>query len=167
MKKLRSENSSERKLSFLEAKAKIEAYCAYQERCTVEVARKLFSWEITGEQQDQLISHLIQYNFLNEERFAESYVSGKFNIKRWGKQKIVQELKRRSVSEYSIRKAFEKIDAEEYKSVLRKLASTKLRDLESKKESEYVKKGKVYRYLLSKGYESEIIFSVLNEIFPV
>src|SRR5688572_5536586 len=100
--------------SFLEAKQKIEAFCAYQERCDFEVRQKLFSWGLFQEDVDALISDLITHNFLNEQRFAEAYVSGKFRIKKWGRVKIRQQLKLRKISEYSIKKGMQVIDDEEY-----------------------------------------------------
>ncbi|MCC7454537.1 MAG: RecX family transcriptional regulator, partial [Crocinitomix sp.] len=80
------------------AKSKIEAFCAYQERSHFEVKNKLESWFIDFRDINLLISELIETNFLNEERFASSYVSGKFRIKKWGKIKIRQQLKSKQVS---------------------------------------------------------------------
>ncbi len=165
MKKLRSDPSG-RNFSFLEAKTKIEAFCAYQERCAQEVSRKLDSWSITGEQQEQLLAHLISFNFLNEERFAEAFTSGKFRIKKWGRVKIRQQLKARNISEYSLKKALESIDPDLYIQTLRELAEAKLRDISRKKESDYVRKGKIFRFLSGKGFESDLVYDVLGELFP-
>src|SRR5690606_6548026 len=99
--------------SFQEAKLKIEAFCAYQERCDQEIRKKLHSWNLYSEDVDILISHLIQTNFLNEERFAAAFVSRKFRIKRWGRIKIKQHLKQKNISDYSINKGFKEIVDEE------------------------------------------------------
>lgn len=149
------------KYSFLEAKHKMEAYCAYQERCHFEVSNKLQSFDLSYEQQQQLIADLITNRFLDEERFAEAFASGKFRIKKWGKIKIRQHLKQRFVSEYSIKKALLAIDNEEYYAMLEKLASTKLRELENERDS-WKKKSKLLRFLASKGYEQDLIFEVTN-----
>lgn len=151
---------SECKLSFLEAKAKIEAYCAYQERCQSEVSNKLFQWGIVGEQQDQLIAHLISNRFLDEERFAEAYVSGKFRIKKWGRIKIRQHLKQKHISDYSIKKALAQIDGEEYFETLVQLCNQKSTQLGKEKDS-WAKKAKIMRFLASKGFESDLIYEVL------
>lgn len=150
-------------LSFLEAKAKIEAYCAYQERCQYEVATKLYAWGIVGEQQDQLISDLIVNRFLDEERFAEAYVSGKFRIKRWGRIKIRQHLKQKQISEYSIKKGLASIDMEEYYASIAHLIERKSADLEAETDP-WKKKAKIVRFLASKGYEQELIYEVLGEL---
>ncbi len=148
--------------SFLEAKLKIEAYCAYQDRCHFEVSNKLSQWGITGEQQDQLISDLIVNRFLDEERFALSYASGKFRIKRWGKIKIRQQLKSKFVPEYCIKKALNSIDSEEYISTLQHLAQKKSTELKSERDS-WKKKAKILRFLASKGYEQDLIYDVVDE----
>jgi regulatory protein len=145
-----------RKYSLLEAKAKLEALCAYQERCSFELEQKMIEWGVDREDRDRLLAFLIEHNFLNEERFAEAYTSGKVNIKRWGKIKIKTELKRRKISEYSIKKALNAIDTDTYLSNLRKLAAQKIK-ANSKEKNAFARKAKVYRFLASKGYEQDLI----------
>ena len=72
--------------SITEATRKLEGYCAYQERCHKEVIQKLRDMRMIPEAVDQIITHLIQENYLNEERFAQSYARGKFNIKKMGEK---------------------------------------------------------------------------------
>lgn len=154
---------SECKYSFLEAKAKLEALCAYQERCHYELQQKLYSWGFDREDSDRLISDLIQNNFLNEERFAKAFVSGKFRIKKWGRIKIKAELKQRQVSAYSIQKGLIEIIPEEYWNTLLHLTEKKLKDLTKSKDS-WEKKVKLNRFLQSKGYESDLISDAIEEV---
>jgi regulatory protein len=146
--------------SFLEAKQKIEAYCAYQERCDFEVRQKLFSWNLNLEDVDALISDLITHNFLNEERFAEAYVSGKFRIKRWGRVKIRQQLKLKKISAYSINKGMSVIDDDEYIKTAKELIESKSRLIKSK--NQWDKINKLKRYLSSKGYETELVHELVD-----
>ena len=90
-------NYSQKTYTINEAKKKIEGYCAYQERCHLEVTTKLRTMRMIPEAIDLITTHLIQNDFLNEERFSRSYARGKFNVKNWGKGKIVSELKRRNI----------------------------------------------------------------------
>lgn len=146
------------KYSLLEAKQKIEAYCAYQERCDQEVRSKLNSWFLHSEDVDILISDLISNNFMNEERFAEAYVSGKFRIKKWGRIKIKQHLKQKQISDYSINKALSQIDEEEYWQTLQYLAENKL----VSGKNDWDRKAKLKRYLASKGFETSLIHEVVG-----
>lgn len=155
---------SERKYSFLEAKTKLEALCAYQERCSSELETKLYQWRFDQEDMDRLLAHLISNNFLNEERFTEAFVSGKINIKKWGKIKIRQHLKQKRISKYSMDKGISSIDPEVYISNLTELAERKYLSLASEKDS-YAKKVKVYRFLASKGYETDLIKDVVVPLF--
>ena len=75
--------------SIKEAKTILEKYCIYQERSHKEVIDKLKKINIIPEAIDQIVSSLIQENFLNESRFAKSFSRGKFRIKNWGKKRII------------------------------------------------------------------------------
>ncbi len=152
--------NTKRKYSIQEAKVKLEAFCAYQERCAYEITKKLESWGIFGEDQDILLADLISNNFLNEERFAEAYASGKFRIKSWGKLKINAHLKSKHISNYSINKALNAIDPDEYLSSLKSLAQKKWSATNG--SNQWDKAAKLKRYLYSKGYENDLLNEVVN-----
>jgi regulatory protein len=154
---------SERKYSLLEAKARLEALCAYQERCSYELIKKMNLWFIDREDQDRLLAELISSNFLNEERFAEAFASGRMRIKRWGKIKIRVELKKKMISNYSIDKALKGIDLDEYWANLIHLAERKW-DLSNENDL-FKKKVKLYLFLNSKGYEADLIKDAVEEIY--
>jgi regulatory protein len=154
---------SERKYSLLEAKARLEALCAYQERCSFELRKKMNLWKMDFEDQDRLLSDLISNNFLNEERYAEAYVSGRTRIKKWGRIKIRIELKRKFISEYSINKGLKSIDLDEYWNNLYGLAERKWNALSSESDH-YKRKAKTYRFLSSKGYETDLIRDAVDQI---
>ncbi|WP_027419092.1 regulatory protein RecX [Crocinitomix catalasitica] len=147
------------KYTIYEAKQKIEAYCAYQERSAFEVSKKLTEWGIYSEDIDQLLADLIVNNFLNEERFARAYVSGKFRIKKWGRKKILPGLKQKQISDYSIRKGMEEIDEDDYLITLNELAAKK--NSKPTNTLTWDEKAKLTRYLQSKGYEYELINAVV------
>jgi regulatory protein len=140
----------------------IQHYCAYQERCHSEVRHKLLELGFRGAELEEAIASLIADNFLNEERFARSYSSGKFRIKHWGKRKIAQALKQKQVSGYCISKGLQAIDETEYYHILSLLADKKWAEMKAEKTI-WIRKQKVQRYLLQKGYEPELISEVLQE----
>lgn len=137
------------------ALSKMEAWCAYQERCQQEVRDKLYSWGLWSDAVENIIAELISRNFLNEERFAIAYAGGKFRIKKWGKQKIRMELKRRKIPDPLIRRALKEIDGEDYGAAIDKVLAAKWK---SEKEKHPLKKKlKVMKYLVSRGFEHDLI----------
>ncbi len=142
------------------ARPKLEKYCAYQERSHKQVYDKCKSYGLSEVDANELLVELIQSNFLNEERFVEAYVKGKFKIKSWGKQKISQGLKLAGVNQKLIQSSIKEIKVEDYFKTIQKLAEKKLKTL--KEGSEFEKKIKTQRYLLSKGYSYEEVNKALN-----
>src|SRR3982751_1045947 len=108
-----------------QALQKLKQYCAYQERSHAEVKQKLWDLGVKRAEHDEIISSLIEEDYLNEERFAKAFAGGKFRMKDWGRKKIYYALKEKRVSEYSIKQAMKEIDDEEYKQNLRELAEGK------------------------------------------
>jgi regulatory protein len=151
------------KLTPQQALPKLKKYCAYQERCHREVQEKLYSYGIYKNDAQEIISRLIDEGYLNEERFALQYASGKFRIKKWGKVKIKYQLKQKGVSEYCIKKALLSIDKADYKKVFYKLADAKLATLKSEKNI-FIKKRKLQDFLLQKGFEIDLIKEIANSI---
>lgn len=138
-----------------EAKRKMEHYCAYQERCHDEVVLKLKSLNMIPQAIDVIVVHLLDNNYLNEERFACSFARGKFRIKHWGKRRITNELKTRNISRYNIERALKEIPEGEYLDAFHELAD---KQWEITHESNIQKKKKkVMDYLLRKGYESNLV----------
>ena len=140
---------------------KIGQFCAYQERNHKEVKEKLYSYGLYKDQVEELISKLIQENFLNEERYAIAYAGGKFRAKDWGKNKIKYGLKQHQVSDYCIKKALKTIDDEDYVKTLQKLYAAKEKTLKSEKNI-FIKKRKIQQYLMQKGYEVSLINELLT-----
>lgn len=150
-----------RAYSFLEVKHKIEQWCAYRDRCHQEVYNKLRKYGLDDEDTNALISHLIEYDFLDEQRYADSFVSGKYRMKKWGKRKISMHLKQKDIPQKIIESALSTIDEDEYQENLNSLALKKWKE---KKGSSFEKKVKVQRFLVGKGYDFELIHSVLEHL---
>ncbi len=143
------------------ALVKMQSWCAYQERAQQEARDKLYAFGLWPDAVENIISQLIQDNFLNEERFAIQFAKGKFNIKKWGRIKIKQELKQKRITEYCLKKALDQFDEEEYMATLKKIIETKRR---LTKESNAIKlKFKLMSFALSRGFERDLIMDILNE----
>lgn len=140
----------------------LEKYCAYQERCHKEVEKKLYDLNMIPAAKEIIILHLMQHNFLNEERFSKTFARGKFSIKKWGKIKITNELKFRNISIYNIKSALLEINETAYLNTLLQLANKKLPLI--KESNSYKKQQKLSNYLISKGYESNLVFDVVKTV---
>lgn len=139
---------------------KAKWYCSFQERCKQHVINRLIAWKVEKKYFDSIIEKLEDDDFLNEERFAEAYVRGKFSQKRWGKIKITAQLYQLGVAKKFIDKALQnEINEEEYKKALHYLAEKKEAQLISETATE--RKTKLFRYLASKGYETDLIQEVI------
>lgn len=146
----------------LQATQKLEQYCAYQERCHDEVEAKLRSMGMIEQAIDVIIVHLIQHNYLNEERFAIAFARGKHRIKHWGKVRIVNELKQRHISQRNITTALNEIPADEY---LQTFHATAEKHWETLPERDTLKKKKKFcDFLLRKGFESNLIYEKLKDL---
>jgi regulatory protein len=145
-----------------QALQKVKYYCAYQERCHSEVKEKLYSLGVYKKEADELLSNLIEENYLNEERFAIQFAGGRFRIKQWGKVKIKYELKQKQVSDYCIKKALASINENDYQKTIQKLFSAKLKTLKSEKNI-FIKKKKLQNHLLQKGFESVLINKLITD----
>jgi regulatory protein len=143
-----------------EATKLLEKYCAYQERCHKEVEQKLYDLKMIPEAKEKILLHLMQHNFLNEERFAKTFTRGKFSIKKWGKIKITNELKSRNISSYNIKLALVEINETVYLKNLQQLAEKKLPTI--KESNKFIKQQKLSNYLLSKGYENNLVYEVVK-----
>lgn len=146
------------------ATKKLESYCAYQERCHQEVVQKLRGMHMIPAAIDQIIVHLIEHNYLNEERFAKNYARGKFNIKKWGRNRTANELKRRQISSYNIQRALKEIDDDLYIKTFHELAEKKWGQLHE--SSVQLKKKKLADYLFYRGWESHLVYEKINELAP-
>ncbi len=146
-----------------EATRKLEHYCAYQERCHQEVRKKLESLHMIPEAIDIIIVHLLEHNFLNEERFAKTFVSGKFKIKAWGRRRLTYELKKKDIGKVNINQALAEIENTEYIEVFNDLAEKKANSITE--TNIYKKKRKLIDYLLYRGWESHLVYEKAKEFF--
>lgn len=145
-----------------EIRSKMEYYCSYQDRCYKEVEVKLKSFNLISEAKEQIMIFLIENNYINEERFAKSFVRGKHNYKKWGKKRINIELKVREISRKNIDLALQEIPEELYIQNFNELAEKQWNSIAEKNSAK--KNKKWVDFLLRKGYESHLIYDKLTEL---
>lgn len=147
---------SQGRISIDKALQKLKHYCGYQGRSQAEVKQKLYSLGLFKKEVEELISRLIEEGYLDEERFAIQFASGKSRIKGWGKQKIRHQLRQKGIPEFYIIKALKSLDESEYTASFKRIADKKWLALQSEKNI-FVKKNKWQQFLLQRGFENAII----------
>jgi len=144
------------------AKEKIQMYCAIMDRCQYQVMTKLKSYGLSTALSEEILIDLIQNKFIDEERFARAFCSGKFKIKKWGKRKIAFELSKLKVPKSCVFLGMDEIDEQDYLDTISHLAEKKNSMLKDK--NMFVRKKKVVDYLLRKGFESELVWECVNKL---
>jgi regulatory protein len=143
-------------ISFELALQKLESFCAYQERSPQEVQKKISSWNFPDKERVLLVETLESKGFLNEERYVNAYVSGKFRISKWGRWKIYAHLQQKQIGKDKAKKAVLAIPQEAYIETLTELLTRKLSAFKDQNSS----KDKVFRYLIGRGFEYECVQQV-------
>lgn len=139
---------------------KVQAYCAYQDRCSFEVLQKLKAWGADPNRIPTIIESLVKDKFIDDQRYAETFASSKFHLKKWGRHKITYELRLKKIPQTFIDKGLETIDEKEYSETILLLIAHKAKEI---KESDASRKNqKIARYLISKGFETDLVFRILN-----
>ena len=140
---------------------KLEKYCSLSERCKLDVIKKLNNLK-THIDQNKIIDHLIEKNYINEERYALLYCMGKFNSRRWGKVKISNHLLQKGIKNEYIQNAITQISDEKYNKSLTDLINYKSNQISDR--NIFNKNSKIAKYLYQKGYESELIWNKIKII---
>ena len=140
---------------------RLKNYCALQDKCQWDVKQKMQEWGLLEISQDYIMEQLIQEDYINEERYSRSFFRGKFKIKKWGKLKIINELKKKHISEACIKKGLEEIQDSEYNVELNNQYQKKKASI--KEKNIFIKNKKIANFLISKGYESNLVWNKINE----
>ena len=140
----------------------LKSYCAIQERCSNDIVTKMKSWRITNKNQNKILEILIQEDFINDKRYSKSFCRGKFRIKKWGKIKIVNELKRKNINSTTIISSLNEISDMDYSKELDTQFNKKKQSITTL--NYYEKKKKIANYLIGKGYESNLVWEKLREL---
>ena len=146
---------------FTAALSKAMSKCSQREFCCSELEERLESWGVSGPDCLKIINILKKENFINEERYARAFVKDKFTYNKWGKIKIASHLRAKKISSSMISSALESIDNDLYKNRLKEMIKNHRRSVKAK--NSYEMKAKLHRFGLSKGFESSLLYELLNE----
>ena len=141
---------------------KMAKYCAYQERCVKDVKDKLKTFDLPQAEKDKILDYLLDNRFVNDERFAKSFVRGKVNQSGWGLNKIRFHLVQKGIAKETIDEALGQTDEEVYRQRLIDILKTKAKTV--KAENNFEKKRKLAAYAMQKGFEGSLVWEVLKEL---
>ncbi len=136
-------------------------YCSYQERSISDVIRRLKEWNLKDSIIEKIILSLKKEGYVDDQRFAKVYAGSKFRINKWGRNKIIQELQRKQIPELIIHIGLKEIDEDEYITTLKGLITKKGFDI--KEKDPFIARGKLAAYAISKGFEPDIVWDIINE----
>ena len=138
------------------------ALCSRREYCTEDISHKITAWGLDEKDSVKIIRILKDENFINETRYANAFVRDKFNYNKWGKIKIAIYLKRKRIPSQMIDAALKGIDDDLYKKTIKDLVFIHRKNIKAK--NSYELKAKLLRYGLSKGYESSLLYDILDDL---
>ena len=141
---------------------KMAKYCAYQERCVKDVRDKLKTFDLPQEEKDKILDYLLDNRFVNDERFARSFVRGKINQSGWGVNKIRFHLMQKGIAKETIDEALGQTDEDLYRQRLIDILKTKSKTI--KAETDFERKRKLAAYAMQKGFEASLVWEVLKEL---
>ena len=147
-------------IQYKEALRRAAALCSQQEQCSFQIREKLNTWSMSESDTERIIASLEKDKFLDDSRYATFYVRDKFRLNRWGKIKIRVMLRQKGIPDGTINKALEQIDPDEYIQVCTDLIQQKKASLTD--TNQFSRKGKLFRYAAGRGFESELIYRILN-----
>jgi len=145
-----------------EALSKVQFICSRQEKCCFDIRKKLKNWNISPDEQDEIIQSLTEDKFINEERYTTFYVRDKFRFNKWGRIKIAHHLKQKQIPEYIISNALDQLDEAEYFENLHGLLINKMKNI--REEDPYQLRAKLFRFTQSRGFESQISLKLIDKL---
>ena len=160
MKKTDMSMPSGEQAEYSDALKRAAALCSKQEQCSSHIREKLKTWNVPDDAAEKIIELLKKEKFLDDRRYASSYVRDKFRLNGWGKIKLAVMLRQKGISQVTIDEALNQIDQERYFQLCHKLISEKSAAL--KEPNLFKRKGKLFRFAAQRGFETDLIHRVLN-----
>lgn len=141
--------------------AKAERYCANEEQCKTSVRKKLCDWGVSVDLSNKIVSKLVEQGFIDERRYARAYCSSKLRHQKWGRLKVIYQLRSKQIPPKFITDALLEIPDEEYRDILRHVADEKWATY-SPSDSLAKRKSKLTTFLASRGFEAPEIQNLLK-----
>ena len=143
------------------ALGKATALCSQSEHCKAQIMEKLSLWNVSVQDAYNIMDYLVKEKYIDNKRFARAYCHDKFCYNHWGRIKIRQMLRHLRLSDEEIEEGMQTINDEDYLEALNDVLRAKDRTLREK--DVYLRKAKLVRHLLSRGFETDLALDAVNE----
>lgn len=150
------------KLTEPQALNRVAAYCSRAERSEFAVRKKLIAWEVPEDAIKRIIDRLRKEKYLDDTRFARSFINDKLNFNKWGRTKIIYELKKRNILESIYIPILEELSGDEFEKQLIHILSVKIKSVKGK--NDYDKKTKLIRFALGRGFTMDLVIKCVNKL---
>ena len=139
----------------------MERLCVRSEQCTAEIRRKLRLKGMAESDINEVITTLVEWRFVDDNRFADAFARDKYRFARWGRRKIAAAMYRKKLPRPIIERALnEAIDDDEYNHIMADLLTAKARNIAD--GDTFEGRTKLYRYGVSRGYESNRVTALIR-----
>ena len=143
------------------ALGKATALCSQSEHCKAQIMEKLSLWGVSVQDAYNIMDYLVKEKYIDNKRFARAYCHDKFCYNHWGRIKIRQMLRHLRLSDEEIEEGMQTINDDDYLEALNDVLQAKDRSLREK--DIYLRKAKLVRHLLSRGFETDLAVDAVNE----
>jgi len=143
------------------ALSRMAAFCSKGEHCESEVREKLQKATMTAAAINSIVARLYDEHYLDTSRYCRAFARDKLLFVHWGRIKIAQALRMKGLPQADISDALVELPAVEYDSILSALLAQKARTLHD--EDEYIRRGKLIRFALGRGFTMEEVTRMIDE----
>lgn len=140
---------------------KMAGLCAGAEQCMADVRQKILKQGFSLEEAEKMISYLCANKYIDDARYARAYAVDKVRFSGWGKMKVRMGLRAKGMSDSIITQAIDYIPEKDYAEALEKAMLAKVRSLDLRDVKD---RQRLYRHLVSRGFESHLIISAIRNL---
>ena len=136
--------------------------CSRKEYCVFEIRQKLMRLKFTDETIAEIIGKLQKAKYIDETRFARSFINDKIRFNKWGKSKIETALHHKKIPSEIISEAFSEFSDTFINESLQPMLEKKWKTIKGK--TEYERSTKLIRFALGRGFAMKDILRCMREM---